>query len=689
MNKSKFIVGLLFVVVVVLFTPASHAQACPNNPTVLCPIVAVGSSAIFPSAALASVVGDPIRGTGPLCGTRFWSGSASGIDSRTSLTTPTIPAEGGTLWVSWDSDAAPTIICAYLSVDSIVGQRLFYGTAASGNGTLSIPVAACTTAGANKVSFIWDTATGGLPLAVHNALQGNTGGACAAPASAVHFNVAFTDIRSEDAYFVGNQRVLAPDTQASAAFPPDDKSALGYGGGGAGGLDCTKVGPAVLSSYSGSSAQSVCYNFIGGANDPISTSSVIPQSQSVSVGALSMLVFVNNTNTTLNGGGFGDLIANKGLTNVTSHTLSGLYSPHNLFGGAFVTRDVLGANPSLGIAAVAVHALAREPQSGTYTTFEWQVVRQRDGLGTANSQEANVLGPTQAGFVSGCAVNPVDPGPAHKQTVAFTFPPVDCSNYMSWRISPAFPLAMKSRVFGTGEMVAVSNINCATAVLDPGFSCNVADTLGYAFWSLGSFGNKTNITYLTLDGSDALFPSYSTHNGAFPPGDSNQGKTPIVTIPTPGCGGYFNGDGGLTITNFKCNTWTLPTFDNIQNGNYRLWNINRANYYGASPLAPSFSPLNITGFILSAQNQAAPLPAKLPDFLPVSYCGNAACSSLVSPMNVFRSHYVASSWGLGATDNGIISGHENGGDVAGAVINVQSEKDGNNFFGATFVTWVQ
>ena len=130
----------------------------------------------------------------------------------------------------------------------------------------------------------------------------------------------------------------------------------------------------------------------------------------------------------------------------------------------------------------------------------------------------------------------------------------------------------------------------------------------------------------------------------------------------------------------------MPTFDGIQNGTYRNWNEIQVNYYGSAPLAPSFSPLNITGFVLSAQDQTAPVPtARIPDFFPTTYCANAACSSTVSPLNVFRAHYTI---GGVVGNNGINGGTEAGGDVAGAVMNIQTEKDAG-LLGNTFTAWVQ
>jgi hypothetical protein len=641
MKKSKLCYfALLSLAMLMALAPASYAQSIP--------VVAVGSSGFFGASGIAAISGDSIRGAGPLCGTRFWTGTLSGIDARTTLTTPVIPAESASAWIAWDNDTTPTIVCTYLAVDSIVGQRLFFGTGSTGNGTLSIPTSACTTPGANKIAFVWDTATVGLPVAVWNALQGGNSTASNCTGSTtlnpVHFNVAFTDVRPEDAQFIGNSRVLCNDANSTAFFPPDDKSCMGYGPG------VSAPGPAVVSSYSGASANGVAYAFTG--TDPISGITV-PASQTLSVAEQAVLIFVNTTNTA--SGGFGDLVTNHGLTNVSSHTLSALYT-----GQVFATRDVLGANPSAGIPVVFAHALVREPQSGTYTTFEWQVIRQRDGF-NANSQETGILGASQPGYSSGCFVQS-----------ATAFPTTTCSNPVNFCIGSN--CALRTRVIGTGQMISVGN----TATLP--------DTIGYAFWSLGNFGNKLNVRYLTLDGVDPLYPSYSVHNGTFPGNVAGQGTVSNTPAPAAGqCGGYFNGNGG-TITTFSCNSYTLPTFDGLQNGSYRNWNYIRASYYGSSAQAPTFSPLNITGYILSAQDQAAPTASpKIPDIVPTAYCANSACSSTINPTNVFRSHY---SVGGITPNNGIISGAEAGGDVAGSVFNIQSEKD-TALVGGTFLSWIQ
>jgi hypothetical protein len=659
MNRLKICSVLLALAMVVLCAPASNGQAIP--------IVAVGSSASFPITGVAASTGDPVRGVStPLCGARFWTGSASAVDARASLTTPNIPQEGGTAWVSWDNDTTPTTICAYLSVDSIVGQRLFFGQGAAGNGQLIIPTSACTTAGGNKIAFVFDTATAGLPLAVWNALQGgnSTSANCTGSTTSnpVHFNVAFTDIRPEDAQFVGNNRVLCNDANSSSFYPPDDKSCMGYGPG------ISAPGTAVTSSFSTASAQAVAYAFLG--TDPIS-SLTIPASQTFTLGAEAIIPIVNKLDLTA-GTGFGVLTApgaNPRLTNVTSHSLAAIYS-----GQAILTRDVLGL-ASAGLGAEAVYALEREPMSGTYTTFEYQVIRDRDALNSL-SQETAICGPSQGSSCTGQAT-----GFGTFVQSASAFPTVTGADPLS--ACAAGACGLRTRVIGTGQMVSVANTSTFTT----------KSILGYAFWSLGSFGGKTNIKYLTLDGSDGLQPNYAVNDGEFPAVPAGQGTVINPPAPVAGqCSGYFNGT-AIGGTQFSCLGYTLPTFDGIQSGNYRSWNVLRGVYYGSSPQAISFSPINIAGFIASAQDQASPsLPVsqRIPDILPTSVCSNGACSAQTHPVQVFRSHYALPAWGEGFAQNGIVSGQaEVGGDVAGSVFSTQIELDLSSIFGSSFLSYIQ
>src|SRR5262249_12942901 len=139
----------------------------------------------------------------------------------------------------------------------------------------------------------------------------------------------------------------------------------------------------------------------------------VPASRTLSIGAEPVLVFVNASGASA--GDFGNLISTGKLTNVNSKTLRAMYT-----GQAFFTRDLVQNVAPGSIGQVFAHLLQREPMSGTYTVFEWQVVRQRDGF-NANSQETGIAGPSQAGYSSACFVQN-----------ASALPTVSCSNPLSF-----------------------------------------------------------------------------------------------------------------------------------------------------------------------------------------------------------------------------------------------------------------
>jgi ABC-type phosphate transport system substrate-binding protein len=557
----------------------------------------VGSTAFFPTAAIAAVSPDPIRLTPAPCGTHFWSGSsslASGVDARSG----SIPAAGGNIWVAWDDSTTPTVICSYIAVDSTVGQRLFLGQSATGNATLSINAAATSTGGGCLVSFVQDD---GANCAVSPIVPGNPlPNAVFTALNGAHFNAGVTDIRAEDG-------VYAHARAMCNLIPGDDapKQCMGYGPPGG-------IGTAILSSYKQNSA-SLPVAYVASGADPFTLLS-IPSFHTISIGAAPILVVVNKTDATA--GGFGAI----NPTNITHTTLSSVFA-----GLLYFTQDVTGVSTSPNVKPL--HVVNREPLSGTYNTFEWQGVKIR-GVNTDNSQESNTFPTPSQCFVP--------PNPA-----TFAPPTVPCGNMLN-KIgigNPALgPLAFHSRtrVIGSGDMINALN------------SANNPNAIGYNFYSLGAFGGKNNLKYLALDGVDPLYDSYST-NGA-----------------SPTCSGFFN------LGTFAC-VGTLPNFNNVRNGNYRIWSVIRALVYD-SYVAPATGP-SVPEFILTGQNQAQ---VNIPDFVPVHFCTSNPCTASAGPFTeslpVFRAHYTLS----GVTgNNGVASGApaESGGDMAGAAYNRQSERD--------------
>jgi len=598
MNVKKFcMTALAMAGALVLGSSTSSAQLAQPQ------VVGVGSSGVFSSVVIAMVNGDPITGAS-MCGTHVWTAGSSiaqGIDARNG----SIPPEGGNVAVVWDNDTTPTTVCAYLSVDSVVGQRLFLGQAATGNATLNLTAAATSTAGANKVSFVKDTATTGLPSAVYSIVNGK------------HFNIAFTDIRPEDGQF-------AYGRAACSRSGVTDVSCFGYGPLGG-------IGTAISSSYSQTSAQVVAYSISG--TDPF-TGLTIPAFTTINMGAVPVIVFYNTTDTAV--GGLGNVLP----TNITDSTASALWS------GLIGLDDQL-VGFSTGTAKI-LHVVLREPVSGTYNTFEWQMVHTRDHHGGDFSQEYG-FGPTP----SGCFIPP--------STATYVPPTIACANPANVAGSMGSTYGgFRTRAIGTGEMVSAVN------------SANNPNSIGYAFWGLGTFGGKTNIKYMQVDGADPLYPNYATNSGNF-----------------PNCTGFFN-----TTPAFGC-TGPLPTFDNVVNGGYRVWSIIRAVVY-QSYTPPSSGP-SVTQLVQAAQDQAH---VNIPDLVPAVYCANSSCSSVVDGLPVFRTHYPVSgkqanngttsaSTGFCASDQTAPNCIEEGGDMAGKPFLDIQDQEYFSLTGNEFLTWVQ
>ena len=62
------------------------------------------------------------------CGTNIWTQKSSssnpigGVDQRSGGA----PEQTGNIWIIWNNGSNPTVICAYLTVDSAVGDEMFF-----------------------------------------------------------------------------------------------------------------------------------------------------------------------------------------------------------------------------------------------------------------------------------------------------------------------------------------------------------------------------------------------------------------------------------------------------------------------------------------------------------------------------------------------------------------------------------
>lgn len=461
MNCKKIAVLASALVGVLLL--ASAANAGPSKV-----FLAAGSSGQFPTAGIAAVTPDPVTSTAAPCGSHLWTGkngklgaSILGVDPRATGTPLTPPLEPGNIWVAWDVEPNPTVVCAYLVVDSIVGVRLYSaqgsggdwaGTGLTGNGTLHFVTG---TAAGNLIAGFPDT-DASVPCDVASAIDSNPADTCKL-ASPLGFTVGMTDIRPEDAQFANGRNSVT----------------FGYNPGGA------TCGPnPFLSSYSATNAQ-VCKFSISGT-DPVS-GLTIPPFQTYSFGAAPEIIMANNNGVM---GGSGCTFP----TNILSKTATKLWS-----GQIGTAQQAFG--PGVCNAQLAVNQ--REAQSGTYSVFEFQLVHARDG-NSSDTQEEN--GATNTAIVG----NPPS-GNCPTPPAAFTSP-YTCTNPL---VLSSGQNSIRFRALGSGEMV--NSVNGTVANLPP-----YADRLGYNFYSLGAFFSaaNANVRYVTLQGVDPLYSNYDT-NGAF------------------------------------------------------------------------------------------------------------------------------------------------------------------------------
>jgi hypothetical protein len=356
-------INLLFAFLLVagLVVPASNAQTVE--------FIGAGSSAMWQEFALAAV-NDPLL-NGP--GSHHWttkgkcpdgSNCAQAFDSRSGPGGSVSDHQGGNLWVVWN--AAQTRVWAYLAVDSVVGNRLFFASPRAAleidsnalklGSSLNLINPALFKYGSSASSTDTSCPAGvktcddsSLPTKIFDALNN-------APITA-----AMTDIRPEDALFASN-RVNCP--------PPVNLGCLGYGNSG------KPVGNGIQSAFSSSEATPVKYAITG--SDPVS-GDPIPAWSTYPVGAQPIIILVNRSNTAT---GLGQTKGGKFVISNVTH------SPQlqTIFSGANCSTSVFA-----GAGAHPIFPILREPMSGTMNTFEFtNLTNPVAANGFPNSQETNV-----------------------------------------------------------------------------------------------------------------------------------------------------------------------------------------------------------------------------------------------------------------------------------------------------------
>jgi hypothetical protein len=334
-----------------------------------------GSTAAFNSVAIAGIWGTGSAPPGP-CGSNVWTqkNGATAHDNRNSFTNPTnsIPDSTGNVWIEWDNSTSPTVICAYIAVDSAVGQRVFFGNP---RGQLNAAFSCSSPpSGGNLVPGLTDAV---LSTTVCNDIFGATGAdrTCITGSNCV-FNAAPTDIRPEDTLWATERTYDALPTPYACG----GSQTLGYSPGAA-----PDVGVNINSFFSTKFVTPVLWALSG--NDPI-TGLPVATWQTADVGAQVLLVIVNTSDTSADG------LGSSKLTNIASWQAGYIWS-----GQATTTEFIVpGATET---AVTPLHVLQREPLSGTYNTFEYSEVA--PGKGGGFSQECGVTNPT-----GGSPDNPLD-----------------------------------------------------------------------------------------------------------------------------------------------------------------------------------------------------------------------------------------------------------------------------------------
>jgi hypothetical protein len=341
-----------------------------------------GSSALFLELGQAALTSST---TGTPCG---WSANSNADivveDQRTSPSTN----EQGAVWIAWGAGsgtcAAPTgtySIYAYMSLDSVLGDRCFFEVDSSGTAgcTWSVTVGAGT-AGAGLLAPYPSGGETNIPQNVITALNGQ------------HTFVAGTDIRPEDAKFA-TQRMFTPCNTPILREPYNqtvyETDGLGYGSG--------NVGTSVMSDFSSKTFHVLQFNITG--DDPISGNGV-PAYTVNTVGAQPVVVAVGPTPTT----------GNTGI---------GAASDISAFTLALFLEGVLGRSTDLvgPTSTNAVTVLVREPLSGTYNTMEFSNPNSSQFKTSQDASNCNSSGAVKSNPLDLASANGAISGAARRRVI--------------------------------------------------------------------------------------------------------------------------------------------------------------------------------------------------------------------------------------------------------------------------------
>jgi hypothetical protein len=602
MSRVKAIFAVLALTLITGIAPLAHAATTLK-------VMIAGSSAQWQTLALAAYNDGTSIVTGG--GTTFHYTSSSNfnlVDSRGGTTT-----DSGQIWIVWDSATSGSNVWAFISVDSVVGDRCFFAVPKC---TVTYPSSTLPTP-ANAITVWPDGSSDTQPPTAVAALFAD---------ASQSLSVAATDIRPEDAVFA-ECRVNSPLGAGKAdSAASDDLDGLGYSQSAAtqtagacftftttaqGAIN--GIGHPILSGYPASTKQANVLAFAISGKDPI-TGTAIPAYTVYPLGAVPV-VFLTARQHNL-----------KTLTTVTEQQLQQAFSGANCNGDAFGSAF-----------SGAINIFQREPLSGTFNTTEATVMRypviypqKVEGI----SQETRVDAPGNAyklnGYASACATG----------------------SGQRWR------------AIGTSEMVkSVFNSNTSSV-----FGSSARDGIGYAFFSYGNvnasgqtISDSADYGYVKLDGVDPIWQAYGIGQAIDPGEPTGAGDLPSqADLPSAVC-----------KSSFPCpenQIWgSGASFPNLRNGTYRAWSLLRL-------VASGSTNANITALIGSAEKQAV---LTTPDFVPVSKETITAAENPFgyaitdNGLLLLRSHYQqydGAGVAIGSAAVNEPTTSEKGGDMGGTII---------------------
>jgi len=512
---------------------------------------------------------------------------------------PSTPVvDTGNIWIVWDSASTPNV-WAYVSVDSTIGIRCFFANPACTAGITTFPAAG------NLInSLLWgDNSSDSTPPASVQALFTGSG---------VKVDVAASTYRPEDALFVqcrANSQ-LGNGTPGSG----DGLDGLGYNTVNTpgtcpqfGAAPSALVGTAIQSGYPKSTNQANLVAFNLNGKDPFSGNAVTKYTTQPVGAAAIAFIFAR---------GGGQL---AGLSNATDVQLQ------QVFSGTLCDASVFGLSPA------GIQAFLFEPQSGTGNVAEATVFRRP----TVPASQG-VLGISEETGVN--AANPL------------TRSSVPCPDVANDNLGGRW------RGIQTSEEVKwVLNSDAKTGT----------DGIGFAFFSYGNvstIADNADYGYITLDGTDPFFASYSNGTQVYDPGQPlTPGVLPSATDLPASCSGAFPcpetdiWEGGLS-------------FPNLRSGTYRAWNVFRIV---ASPSGTALT--NAEKVIASSQ---AFVVTSVPDYVPATSTKvMIGGKSFTDPgLVLLRSHYQqtdgnGNNLGPAPRNSGTA---EAGGDIGGSILSSSS-----------------